>query len=207
MRPEYKNWEFYNLEGDQYFINNTQNSELLITDSGIINVEGVDLRFIDVVDINSGSPLFWINSTTRFIERMISTSDIWGIPGSLMDVSTLEGVFCYSDEDIGIYPPPTNTYCEIVSVNEYSTTDFRFHVTPNPASDLLQVTFNALTALSGKLVFINAQGQRVRESGTITVSLHVPTTISQDVSSLPRGVYLLSFETTEGVQTQKVVFN
>jgi hypothetical protein len=139
----------------------------------------------------------------------------WVVDGNTIYSDTLHFEDWFSNSiNLSIYA----SYCELefdttltlelaVGIQETSTTDFRFHVTPNPASDLLQVTFNAQKGLSGKLVFINAQGQRVRESGTITVSSHVPTTISQDVSSLPRGIYLLSFETTEGVQTQKVVLN
>lgn len=139
----------------------------------------------------------------------------WIVDGNAIYSDTLHFEDWFSNSiNLSIYA----SYCELefdttltlelaVGIQETSTKDFRFHVTPNPASDLLQVTFNAQKGLSGKLVFINAQGQRVRESGTIAVSSHVPTTISQDVYSLPRGMYLLSFETTEGIQTQKVVLN
>jgi hypothetical protein len=137
----------------------------------------------------------------------------WEVEGNAIYADTLHLQDWFANTiDLTIYA----SYCELefdttltlelaVDIPILSAQDFQFHATPNPASTLLNITFNSNKTLSGKLVFVNAQGQRVRESGTITVSPQAPTTISQNVSSLPRGLYIVSFETTEGVTSHKVV--
>ncbi|MFM1931161.1 MAG: Secretion system C-terminal sorting domain, partial [Bacteroidota bacterium] len=137
----------------------------------------------------------------------------WEVEGNAIYADTLHIQDWFANTiDLTIYA----SYCELefdttltlelaVDIPILSAQDFQFLATPNPASTLLNITFNSNKTLSGKLVFVNAQGQRVRESGTITVSPQAPTTISQNVSSLPRGLYIVSFETTEGVTSHKVV--
>jgi hypothetical protein len=75
--------------------------------------------------------------------------------------------------------------------------DYEFKITPNPASDYLQVTADELIeevnlySIDGKLLLNRTIGNV--ESTTL------------DISHLPTGVYLLSVQTEEETNTERVV--
>ena len=79
------------------------------------------------------------------------------------------------------------------------------HVSPNPASDFLQVTFlQTEKMLVSNLVMSDMSGQRVlikdyEPSGVMEFSDQV------DVSGLVPGVYILQLVTAQGIQSEKVV--
>jgi hypothetical protein len=79
------------------------------------------------------------------------------------------------------------------------------HVSPNPASDFLQVTFlQTEKMLVSHLVMSDLSGQRVmtrsyEPSGVMEFSDQV------DVSGLVPGVYILQLVTAQGIQSEKVV--
>jgi hypothetical protein len=93
--------------------------------------------------------------------------------------------------------------CHVGVVEEGMQVGFKTY--PNPATDIINMYIESNKAIKGRFVLTNAAGQRVYEGNTLVVTPQEPTTYMHVVSQYPRGLYVLSFESDEGVVSEKVV--
>ena len=95
---------------------------------------------------------------------------------------------------------------DIVSTTEYQTLKSAINIYPNPTRGSLYLSIKSFDCGSeGKLTIYNALGQ-----GLIFEPVYNPQNIINkeiDISKLPPGVYLLSYETCGQIETKKVVIN
>ncbi|MEQ8324416.1 MAG: GEVED domain-containing protein [Vicingaceae bacterium] len=89
-----------------------------------------------------------------------------------------------------------------VGINEVSLSDV-ISLMPNPASDVLNITFNGLEDDQINLEVSNIQGQVVYNENFVNVSGNANRTI--DVSSLKKGMYILKFSTENDVTAKRVI--
>jgi len=82
-----------------------------------------------------------------------------------------------------------------------------FKTYPNPATDIINMYIESNKVIKGRFVLTNAAGQRVYEGNPLVVTPQEPTTYMHMVSQYPRGLYVLSFESDEGVVSEKVVLS
>ena len=80
-----------------------------------------------------------------------------------------------------------------------------FKTYPNPATEIINMYIESNKVIKGRFVLTNAAGQRVYEGNPLVVTPQEPTTYMHMVSQYPRGLYVLSFESDEGVVSEKVV--
>jgi hypothetical protein len=80
-----------------------------------------------------------------------------------------------------------------------------FKTYPNPATDVINMYIESNKVIKGRFVLTNTAGQRVYEGNSLVVTPQEPTTYMHVVTQYPRGLYVLSFESDEGVVSEKVV--
>ncbi len=96
----------------------------------------------------------------------------------------------------------TNFKSEISSVNFRDLKKLNFNVQPNPANNLVNLTWDLQTAgASVQCKILSLEGQEFREIN----DLNLAGKLEIDVTDLPAGVYLISLQSAELFGTQKLI--
>jgi len=77
-------------------------------------------------------------------------------------------------------------------------------VYPNPATDVLNIQVSENSAQTARLNIANLNGKLLRNE---VVSVNPNGLVKLDVSDLKMGTYILSFQTSEGLKSRKIVIN
>ncbi len=90
-------------------------------------------------------------------------------------------------------------------IKELSNSVSRFEVSPNPANDAVNVSFNFKGSGNGELNVINALGQvLINKNLALTEGKN---NVSLSVSELPQGVYFVRIKNGEAITTKRLVVN
>lgn len=90
-------------------------------------------------------------------------------------------------------------------MKELSNSVSRFEVSPNPANDAVNVSFNFKGSGNGELNVVNALGQvLVNKNLALTEGKN---NVSLNVSELPQGVYFVRIKNGEAITTKRLVVN
>ena len=90
-------------------------------------------------------------------------------------------------------------------VKELNNSVSRFDVSPNPANEMVNVSFNFKGVGNGELNIVNALGQTLI-SKNITLN-DGKNTVYMNVSELPQGVYFVRIKNGEAITTKRLVVN
>ena len=194
----------------------------------IIDTTGYYLRFQDtcadvsnfnLVSMDMTSATFsWDNNTSEHVGWQIAYGEEGTAVENCTFVNTGSTVCCLSDLDSAKwYVAYVRAQCD---TNDYSnwSDSIRFYITgdttqvsirntvleeythliPNPASDIVSI-FSSFSIR--KVEVYSLKGEKLIESDVENVS------ISLDVSTLPKGIYLVKVYTPKGVATKKLVVN
>ena len=94
-------------------------------------------------------------------------------------------------------------WIDSVGINNRDISGMKMY--PNPAKDLVNITFSAKNAESGVVSVMNLMGQIV-----YTANLEVNegnNMITVPVKQLTSGVYMVTLQTNTGISTQKLIVN
>ena len=194
----------------------------------ILDTTGYYLRFQDtcadvsnfnLVSMDMTSATFsWDNNTSEHVGWQIAYGEEGMAVENCTFVNTGSTVYCLSDLDSAKwYVAYVRALCDDNKYSNWSDS-IRFYITgdttqvsiqntileeytqliPNPASDIVSI-FSSFSIR--KVEIYSLKGEKLIESDVENVS------ISLDVSTLPKGIYLVKVYTPKGVATKKLVVN
>lgn len=84
--------------------------------------------------------------------------------------------------------------------------DFKISIGPNPAHDVITLSFDSENAFAGSLRLIDILGREVYSKNISINQGNQRLQLSQSMLNLARGLYVLSVSTPVGVETAKIIF-
>ncbi|MEX0967142.1 MAG: T9SS type A sorting domain-containing protein [Bacteroidia bacterium] len=135
---------------------------------------------------------YWYSETEKgYLARHQRILEVNRSNGNVLRKSTTAGIVPKGSGQVGI------------AQRAEAAEDFR--IMPNPAKDRIMVNFTVKVNQPVKITLYNLLGKSVmQESFTAVTGLQQK---ALEVSGLPRGVYLLSVESAEGVSTRRVALH
>jgi hypothetical protein len=109
---------------------------LLVTETGVLNINGVNLRYYDVQLLNNffGGSLYG-----RIVERLGPIeSYLFPLPHCLFDIMQSGPFRCYQDAEFGVYSSSVFPNCDYLGMNDISSTQEMISY-PNPTSSDLRI--------------------------------------------------------------------
>jgi len=90
-------------------------------------------------------------------------------------------------------------------IDEPSQNAFHFSISPNPAQDFIQLALDCITAKDINIELLTVDGRRLFTERFQCIPGNNFKNI--DISSYPRGIYLLRLKTNQGLYSHKVILN
>jgi hypothetical protein len=126
-------------------------------------------------------------------------------PGCILDCCPGIYLTCFKQDNQILYPD-TATTCEIitVSVDEKENMEHGITIFPNPASDVLNISFNVEKPGDVALLLYNLLGQETIFLLSEKVNIG-ENNINVSVADMPDGIYFLKLLINENVITKKII--
>lgn len=161
-------------------------TDLLVIDTGTVNIDGLDLRYL-VVEYQPGG---WPDTLIEGIGGVWAYMD--GSMSQGIDAPAL-GLRCYQDQDIS-FSTGIAAACDFILGINQSGSSPTFSLYPNPANSSAKLVWNDPSgrpiSSKGNLLIFNAQGSFVRSvdldlsGGEVLINLH----------GLPTGLFTLRLQ-------------
>ena len=87
-----------------------------------------------------------------------------------------------------------------INNNEFGSSNLKQSIYPNPANDKITITFNSNLKQTEAISIFHINGQQVMQQNFQNQKL-----IEMDISTLPKGIYLIKIQTNEGMEVRKLV--
>jgi len=95
--------------------------------------------------------------------------------------------------------------CKYFDECKNTLNDIKFKVFPNPASTQAPVGFSLNEAITGRITLVDLAGRERQVLKPQTKFAIGPHQINVDVSAVPEGIYLITFYSDKGIQTQRFI--
>lgn len=153
-------YDFLLVPGDIYVVGAyspcEEGDSLLVAETGVLNINGVALRYYDVQLLNN---FFGGSMYGRIVERIGPIeSYLFPLPHCLFDIMQSGPFRCYQDAEFGVYSSNVFPNCDYLGMNDISSTP-KMSSYPNPTSSNLNIQLPTTDAWTVRV--FNANGQLV----------------------------------------------
>jgi hypothetical protein len=193
-------YDFLLVPGDIYVVGAyspcEEGDSLLVTETGVLNINGVDLRYYDVQHLND---FFGGSIYGRIVERLGPIeSYLFPLPHCLMDIMQSGPFRCYQDAEFGVYSSNVFPNCDYLGMNDISATKEMISY-PNPTSSNLTIQLPNTDNWAVRV--FNSNGQLVS-----TEKINQSNFIQLNIQNLNTGLYTVQAMNDNGkVYTEVVV--
>ena len=171
-----------------------------VTQTGLVNINGQNLQYLDVVSDSLSNYGFSELSSTIIEKIGNTTSFIADYVDCIADANEMYGLRCYFDSSGFYYNTGLVTNCDDLTGIHENISATRFIIYPNPSSTEFQISnFNFQNG--DELILTDALG-KICSSKKISS----PTSVFRLLTSgFSNGIYFLAVKTKEGIFNKKVV--
>ena len=151
-------YDFLLVPGEVYVVGAyspcEEGDSLHVTETGVLNVNGVDLRYYDVQHLNN---FFGGSMSGRIVERLGPIeSYLFPLPHCLMDIMQSGPFRCYQDTEFGVYSSNIFPNCDYLGMNDFSSAK-KMSSYPNPTSSNLTIQLPTNDNWTVRLYNMNGQ--------------------------------------------------
>jgi len=192
-------YDFLLVPGDIYVVGAyspcEEGDSLLVTETGVLNINGMDLRYYDVQLLNN---FFGGSMYGRIVERLGPIeSYLFPLPNCLFDIMQSGPFRCYQDAEFGVFSSNAFPNCDYLGMNDISSTP-KMSSYPNPTSSNLTVQLP--TTDNWIIRLYNMNGQLVS-----TEKISQSSVIQLNIQNLSAGLYTVQAMNSDGIVYSEMV--